>query len=83
MQTIREEDAHNRLGEEKQALTDSDHEEKFSSHSNLFLGQVESKEKLGSELPTEFEKAIRPSSKTFTIENQTDPGSMILTSDRS
>ena len=54
MQTIREEDAHNRLTEEKQALTDSGHDDKSSSHSNMLLGQVESKEKLGSESLPKF-----------------------------
>ena len=86
MQTIREEDAHNRLSEEKQALTDSGHDDNSSNHSNLLKllpGQAEPKEKLASESLPKFEKATRPSSKTFTIENQTDPGSYIPPSERS
>ena len=49
MQTIREEDAHNRLSEEKQALTDSGHDDNSSNHSNLLKllpGQAEPNEKL-------------------------------------
>ena len=55
---IREEDAHNRLGEEKQALTDSGHDDNSSNNSNLLRllrGQSEEKEKLGSESLLKFE----------------------------
>ena len=86
MQTIREEDAHNRLSEEKQALTDSGHDDNSSNHSNLLKllpGHVEPNEKLGSESLPAFDKAIRPSSKALTIENQTDPESLIPSSERS